>query len=100
MFQQDLHAYADNLIYDVRLRMDVEDRIAEKFFWCVDTFFWKKLKDINLVLDGLCWDHALNFEFSKISINLKSDSHLAKNFVLFDSLIAFPKWWKMLFISS
>ena len=32
VFQQDLHAYADNLIYDVRLRMDVEDRIAEKFF--------------------------------------------------------------------
>ena len=31
-FQQDIRAYVDNLIYSVRLQMDMRDRLAETFF--------------------------------------------------------------------
>ena len=30
-FQEDVRAYADNLMYGVRLQMDVEDRLVETF---------------------------------------------------------------------
>ena len=37
---------------------------------------------------------------NKYDLVLKSDSYLPKIFLLFASLIAFQKRWKMLFISS
>ena len=37
---------------------------------------------------------------NKLKELLKSDSHLPKNSLLFASMIALQKWWKMLFISS
>ena len=59
--QQDVLAYADTLIYCVRLQIDMGDRPAEIFFAWVATLFWKKLKDINFLSNGHCWEGALNF---------------------------------------
>ena len=40
--QQDVRTYAGNLIYDVRLQVNVRDRLAKKVFQCVGALFWKK----------------------------------------------------------
>ena len=53
-FQHDPRAYGGNLIYGVRLQMDVGDRVVETFFCCVDALFRKALKDIDFVSDGHC----------------------------------------------
>ena len=40
--QQDVRTYAGNLIYGVRLQVNVRDRLAKKIFQCVGALFWKK----------------------------------------------------------
>ena len=40
--QQDVRAYTDNLIYDVRLPVNLEDRLAKKIFQWVAALFRKK----------------------------------------------------------
>ena len=46
------------------------------------------------------WNNKLGFFFICLHNQLKSDSRLRKKFVLFASMKALYKWWKMLFISS
>ena len=40
--QQDECTYGGNLIYSIRLHMNVEDRLAKKLFQCVAALFRKK----------------------------------------------------------
>ena len=48
--------------------MNVGNRLSETIFLCVATLFWKKkIKDIDFVSDGHCWDGPLNFEFAIVS---------------------------------
>ena len=66
-FEQDVHVYADKLIYGVILQIDVGDRLAESFFKYIATFFWKKIKDTDFESDGHSWDGALNYECFSVS---------------------------------
>ena len=54
-------------------------------------------------LSNKCFERSSYFRLSSQvnnNNNLKSDSHLPKSFLLFASMIALQKWWKMFFISS
>ena len=62
-FQQDVRTYAGNLIYGVRLQVNVGDKLAKKIFQCVAALFWKKLKKTSFVSDGHFREWNLNFSF-------------------------------------
>ena len=54
-----------------------------------------------MILEGPVRINAVTLLIYKLWTEcLKSDSHLPKKFVLFASMIALQKWWKMLFIPS
>ena len=52
--QQDVRACTDNLIYDVRLPVNVEDRLAK--IDCSE----KNLQKMSFVSDGHCTEGSLN----------------------------------------
>ena len=71
--QQNIHTYAGNLIYGVRIQVNVGDRMAKKILQCVAATFWKKLKKMNFVSDGHFEADSMSFNFSLMSIKSNYD---------------------------
>ena len=66
--QQDVRTYTGNLIYDVRLQLNLKDRLAKKIFQYIAALFSKKLKKMSFVSDRHFRKGSVNFNFSIASM--------------------------------
>ena len=66
--RQGVRTYAGNLIYDKRLQLNVEDRLAKKIFQYIAALFCKKLKKMSFVSDRHFREGRLSFNFPIASI--------------------------------
>ena len=66
--QQDVRTYTGNLIYDVRLQLNLKDRLAKKNFQYIAALFSKKLKKMSFVSDRHFRKGSVNFNFSIASM--------------------------------
>ena len=60
--QQSVDTYAVNLIYDVRLQVNVEDRLGKKFFQCVVALFRKKTSESEFQIGWTLYKKSSEFK--------------------------------------